>query len=103
MLVSPYQLSAFVFEAIDGHLGRRRLAALLDSRAADLADLADLLGGARHLAKIFSVAQLDDLPLMAAMIAAGHQGQTGDDDVKRLANVSLADHLFARHESGWAW
>ena len=39
---------------------------------------------------------------MAAKIAAGHQGQTGDDDVKRLANVSLADHLFARHEFGWA-
>ncbi len=102
MLVSPYQFSAFVFEAIDGHLGRRRLAALLDSRAADLADLADLLGEARHLAKEFTVAQRADLPLMAAMIAAGHQGQTGEDDVKRLANLSLADHLFARHESGWA-
>ena len=57
MLVSPYQFSAFVFEAIDGHLRRRRLAALLDSRAADLADLAYLLGEARHLAKKFTVAQ----------------------------------------------
>jgi len=57
MLLSPYQFSAFVFEAIDGHLRRRRLAALLDSRVADLADLAYLLGEARHLAKKFTVAQ----------------------------------------------